>query len=238
LPIVELTYNCSVHGSTKFSPFKVVSDFNPCVPIDLMPIPIDKRTSIDGIKKEKIMKILHKQVRSHIEEKTTKYAKHANKRQKMVRFKSRDLVRIHLSKDRFTSKRKSKLMPRVNGPFRVIERVNDNVYKINLPSKYNVLATFIVKDLSPYLKDVDNSDFRKNHFQLEGNDMHYDSNIEEADSNMYGYSNGLMMIVREKQLQSTLISQISIIEALMGLKACKLNENGLNMFVYFQISLG
>jgi hypothetical protein len=47
-----------------------------------------------------------------------------------------------------------------------------------------------------------------------------------------------MMIVREKQLQSTLISHISIIEALMGLKACKLNENGLNMFVYFQISLG
>jgi hypothetical protein len=165
---MELAYNCSVHGATKFSPFKVVSDFNPCVFIDLMPIPIDKRTFIDGIKKEKIMKILHKQVRSHIKEKTTKYAKHANKRQKMVRFESGDLVRIHLSKDRFTSKRKSKLMPRVNGPFQVIERMNDNAYKIDLPGKYNVLATFIVKDLSPYLKDVDNSDLRKKSLSTQG----------------------------------------------------------------------
>ena len=28
-----------------------------------------------------------------------------------------------------------------------------------------------------------------------------------------------------------------MIEALMGLKACKLNENSLNIFVYFQIKL-
>jgi hypothetical protein len=31
-----------------------VYDFNPCVPIDLVPIPIDERTSIDGIKKAEL----------------------------------------------------------------------------------------------------------------------------------------------------------------------------------------
>jgi hypothetical protein len=30
-------------GLQKFSPFEVVYDFNPCVPIDLVPIPIDER---------------------------------------------------------------------------------------------------------------------------------------------------------------------------------------------------
>jgi hypothetical protein len=41
----------------------------------------------------------------------------------MIRFELGDLVWIHLSKDRFLSKQKSKLMLRVDGPFQVVERV-------------------------------------------------------------------------------------------------------------------
>ena len=94
-----------------------------------------------------LMKELHEQVRLHIEEKTTKYAKQANKGQKMVRFEPEDLVWIHISNDRFPSKRKSKLMPRANGPFWIIEKVNDNAYKVDLPDDYNVSITFNVKRL-------------------------------------------------------------------------------------------
>ena len=83
----------------------------------------------------------------------------------MVRFEPGDLVWIHISKGRFPSKRKSKLMPRADGPFRIIEKVNDNAYKVDLPGDYNVSATFNVKDLSPYLDDDDDSDLRTNHFQ-------------------------------------------------------------------------
>ena len=66
------------------------------------------------------MKKLYEQVRLHIEEKTTKYAKQANKGRKMVRFEHGDLVWIHISKGRFPCKRKSKLMPRADGPFRIM----------------------------------------------------------------------------------------------------------------------
>jgi hypothetical protein len=59
LPIVEFAYNRSVHRATKFSPFEVVYGFNPCVPIDLVHIPIDERTSMNGIRKAKLMKKLH-----------------------------------------------------------------------------------------------------------------------------------------------------------------------------------
>ncbi|XP_031253760.1 uncharacterized protein LOC116111757 [Pistacia vera] len=64
----------------------------------------------------------------------------------------------------FPSKRKSKLAPRAYGPFEVVERVNDNAYKVELPSEYwGVSATFNVGDLSPYLED--DLDLRENHSQ-------------------------------------------------------------------------
>ena len=74
---------------------------------------------------------------------------------------------MHLRKERFASQRKSKLQPRRDGPFQVLERINDNAYKIDLPSHYsNVSATFNVADLT--LFDV--GDSRTNPFQEEGND--------------------------------------------------------------------
>ncbi|GKB01332.1 hypothetical protein Tco_0829376 [Tanacetum coccineum] len=44
-----------------------------------------------------------------------------------------------------------KLQPRADGPFQVLKRINDNTYKIDLPSTYNVSATFNVADLSTYV---------------------------------------------------------------------------------------
>jgi hypothetical protein len=61
-------------------------------------------------------------------------------------------VWLHLHKDHFSNKRKSKLSPRGDGPFRVIEKINDNAYKIELPLEYkNVSPTFNVKDLLPFI---------------------------------------------------------------------------------------
>jgi len=200
---VEFAYNRSVHGATKFSPFEVVYGFNPCVPIDLIHIPIDERTSMDGIRKAELMKKLHEQVRLHIEEKTTKYAKQNNKGRKMVRFEPGDLVWIHISKGRFPSKRKSKLMPRVDGPFRIIEKVIDKAYKVDLPDDYSVSANFNVKDLTPYLDDIDDTDLRTNHSQPGTDDVHHgDYNpTYKAEPNLQKDSDSSITRARVKQLQ-------------------------------------
>jgi len=74
----------------------------------------------------------------------------ANKHKKNVQYQPGDLVWIHLRKERFPSKRKSKLMPRADGPFEILEKIGPNAYKVNLPGEYGVFATFNVADLNPY----------------------------------------------------------------------------------------
>ena len=72
-----------------------------------------------------------------------------------------------MRKERFPAKRCSKLLPRGDGPFQVLKHINDNAYKLDLPGKYNVSATFNVTNLSPF--DI-GDDLRANPFQEEGND--------------------------------------------------------------------
>ena len=44
-------------------------------------------------------------------------------------------------------------MPWADGPFRVLQHIGENAYKIELPGDYGVLPTFNVSDLSPYYED-------------------------------------------------------------------------------------
>jgi hypothetical protein len=73
-------------------------------------------------------------------------------------FNPRDLVWLHLRKDRFPNERKSKLLPQTDGPFKVLARYNNNAYKIDITrDKYNMSDTFNVKNLSPFHGDVDSN---------------------------------------------------------------------------------
>ena len=69
---------------------------------------------------------------------------HANKHKKKVVLQPGDLIWIHLRKERFPSRRKSKLMPRAYGPFEVLWRLNDNAHKVDLPRDYGALVTMLL----------------------------------------------------------------------------------------------
>ncbi|GJX31456.1 RNA-directed DNA polymerase [Tanacetum coccineum] len=75
-----------------------------------------------------------------------------------------------MRKDRFPPGRYGKLQDRADGLFRVLKRINDNAYKIDLPGSYGVSATFNVADLTPYVEADDfHGDSGTSHF-LEGED--------------------------------------------------------------------
>ncbi|XP_071939930.1 uncharacterized protein [Coffea arabica] len=105
----------------------------------------------DGKKKAEFVRSLHDKVRTNIERRTAQYVQQANKHRRKLVFEPGDWVWLHLRKERFPKQRQSKLSPRGDGPFQVIERINDNAYRLDLPGEYTVSATFHVADLSPFI---------------------------------------------------------------------------------------
>lgn len=172
LPICEFAYNRTLHTTTNHSPFEVVYGFNPLTPLDLSPLPIKQQVNLDGKSKAEFVQKLHEKVRKNIEKRNDTYARNANKGRKKVIFEPGDWVWVHMRKERFPEKRKTKLHPRGDGPFQVVERINDNAYKIDLPGEYSVSATFNVSDLSLFeFSDYNEIDSRTNPPKEGGTDM-------------------------------------------------------------------
>jgi len=127
----------------------------------------------EGVIKADFVKKIHEKVKLQIQQQNEKYAKYNNKRKREIIFEEGDLVWLHLRKDRFPTKRKSKLSPRGDGPFQVLKEVNNNAYKLDLPIEYGVHDAFNVIDLSPFVgtnEDKDDLDLRTNPFQGGGDD--------------------------------------------------------------------
>jgi hypothetical protein len=80
---------------------------------------------------------------------TEKYRVAGSKGKREVKLEPGDLVWLHLRKDQFTKLRKSKLMPRADDPLKIIEKINDNAYKLELPPNFEVSPTFNILDLMP-----------------------------------------------------------------------------------------
>ncbi|GAB2299422.1 hypothetical protein Dimus_038562 [Dionaea muscipula] len=156
LPHVEFAYNRSMHSATKMTSFEVMYGFNPLTPLDLTPLPFEHVMQLDGKHRAELVKEMHAKAPSNIERKTLQYRKHANKGRRAIIFEPGDMVWVHFRKERFSEQRSSKLLPRGDGPFQVLERINDNAYKIDLPGEYGVSSTFNVTDLSPFVKTIHN----------------------------------------------------------------------------------
>jgi len=111
---------------------------------------------------------------------------------KHVTFEPGDLVWLHLRKNRFPDSRKSKLLPRADGPFKVVTKINDNAYKLELPADFGVSPTFNIADLKPYLDEEDELESRTTQMQ-EGED---DEDIPSNDTTMSTTQQGPMTRAR------------------------------------------
>ena len=112
-------------------------------------MPSKEYVNFDGKKKADSIKKLHAKVGANTEKENEQYAKQANKGHIKVIFEPKDWVCVHMRKERFPAQRKFKLQPRGDGPFQVLEKINDNANQLDLPGQYGSISiTFNVADLS------------------------------------------------------------------------------------------
>jgi hypothetical protein len=60
-------------------------------------------------------------------------------------------------------------MSRAAGPFKILAKINDNAYKLELPPKFGVSPSFNISDLRPYMGEEDEMPLRTTSMQ-EGED--------------------------------------------------------------------
>ena len=146
--------------------------------IDLLPLPSLEKVNLDAKKRAEFVIKLQETTKENIERMTEKYRVAGSHGTKEVTFEPGDLVWPHLRKERFPDLRKSKLMPRADGPFKVLERINDNAYKLDLPTNFGISPTFNIADLHPYFGENNELESRTTQIQ-EGED---DEDITTTDT--------------------------------------------------------
>jgi hypothetical protein len=81
-------------------------------------------------------------------------------------------------------------MSRVDGPLKILEKINDNAYKLELPPEFGISPTFNISDLRPYLGEEDEVPSRTTSIQ-EGED---DEDITTSDTTIPSYACPLMIL--------------------------------------------
>lgn len=153
LPQVEFAYNMAVHSATGKSPFSLVYTSVPKHVVDLVPLPKAPGVSASAEAMAKDILETKETVRARLEATGQKNKRAADKRRRLKVFKAGDDVMVFLRKERFPVGTYRKLQPRKYGPFKILQKLNDNAYVVDLPDDMNISHTFNVADIYEYHAD-------------------------------------------------------------------------------------
>jgi len=62
-------------------------------------------------------------------------------------------------------------MPRADGSIKILEKINGNTYKLELPPEFGISPTFKILDLKPHFGEEDELESRMTPIQKEEDDM-------------------------------------------------------------------
>jgi hypothetical protein len=161
---------------------------------------------------------LHEATKENMERINAKYKISGDKGRKQLDFAPGDLVWLHLRKEQFPDLRKSKLMPRADGPFKVLKKINENAYKLDLPVDFGVSPTFSIADLKPYLEEDDEIESRMTQIQEGEEDV--DINTSDTSTPTHNQISGPITHAHARQLNNQVSSFLASYSYYLDNKKC------------------
>ncbi|GKD68089.1 RNA-directed DNA polymerase [Tanacetum coccineum] len=156
----KFAYNSAVHSFMGFSPFEVVYKTSLRHVVDLVDLSGKKNIQANRMVEE--VQATHEVVRANITEANAKYKIAADKQRRKKLFQVGDKIMVFLCKERFSVGTYSKLQPKKYGPYKILRKINDNAYVVDLPNTMSISKTFNVSDLYEfYFEDVNEDKYSR-----------------------------------------------------------------------------
>ncbi|CAA7052803.1 unnamed protein product [Microthlaspi erraticum] len=162
LPQVEFAHNHAKNRSLGFCPFQVVYGVVPRGPLDLTVVP--DLTKMHGEAKDFVANLqeVHSAAKENLQLFAVRYKTAADKHRREVLFAAGDMVWVYLTRDRLPAHEYNKLKSRKIGPVKILEVINPNAYRLDLPPNIKTANVFNMKYMSPFRGDNNTQDSEAN----------------------------------------------------------------------------
>ena len=116
---------------------------------------------------------IHEQVCSNLETATAKYKSAVDIHHRDVQFEVGDLIWAVLTKERFKPGTYNKIKSRKIGPLEIVEKINNNAYRLKLLPHMKTADVFNVKHLVPFVAEdtIDDTQNSRSNFLLTPGDL-------------------------------------------------------------------
>lgn len=153
LPLIEFAYNSSWHASICMTPFEAMYGYNCLTPVHF---------SHDANKVDMSREMLRKmddelsRIKKHIKHAQHRQKFYYDKSKRRVDFKEGDLVFLQVKPKRTTLilGKDKRLTPRFAGPFKILKKIGNLAYRLDLPSHVKAHPVFHVTLLKKYVANA------------------------------------------------------------------------------------